>query len=53
MAKVITPSDDSRDDLAMTVLHQAAELPLLELYPERNQFLKIVSSECQNEIKTL
>ena len=35
VAKAISPSENSSDNLATTVLQQAAELPWHELYPEK------------------
>ena len=53
VAKAILPSENSSDNLAATVLQQAAELPWHELYPERKLFLNVVKSECQEEFRTL
>ena len=53
VAKAISPSENSRDNLAATVLQQAAESPWHELYPERKQFLNVVKSEGQEEIRTI
>ena len=52
IAKTITPSKVDSDELATKILDQVADLPWLELYPDRKTFLSVIK-ECKSEFNSL